>query len=875
MALKTIAKIYHNLLKLRYKIIIKNAEVLKSKQAKLFLPNHQAVVDPQILVSYLLQSQEVAPAITERYFKSKLLAGIFHKLGAVKVPDLAEGSSDTEVLNKLYQGMVGALKDGRNTLVYPSGQTVGQGYEKIFNKQSAHLIVSNLPSNARVIGVRIGGLWGSLWSRAWEGTSPDFAKTFLKGLAILFANFIFFVPKRKITIEFEDITEEAIGKSKEGRTEFNNYLESFYNIHGEEPVYFKNHFFYLPKLKRRMPDVVMGSVQQMKSSDLVDVTEVESAVLEKVKDVLKSNFDIIEEIDRTSHLYLDLGIDSLGAVTLADAIKEAFPDSEILPITEIKTVADVCLFIQGKSIEKIEYKASILEEHSIPISKLIINRKKNILENYISTFTSHNDMPFTFDATSGSTRRKDFFLKSLVVGELLKKTVKGANVGIMLPALQSTSLLLASSYIAKKVPVMFNWTVGPKILKHCVDTSGVETIITASAFFNRIKDQIPEELHDKFVFLDKKVPEIPLGMKLKGLLKAKLPFLINTAIPDTAVILFTSGSESMPKAVPLSQVNITANVDDLFVHLDIPNDTIFLSFLPPFHSFGYTVLCALPLMSGAKIAYTPDPTNIKEVMRIFRHVGAHMVLGTPTFLRMMLSNSRPNDFKKVRYAISGAEKMPVDVKDRFTQVNDSGLLIEGYGITECSPVISANPLDKQKLGSVGKVLPSLDVKIVDLDSNEILPHDKEGMILVHGDSVFNCYLDNSIQSPFVELEEKQYYKTGDLGYFDSEGYLFITGRLKRFVKVAGEMISLPFIEGVLNDEYPSDEYVLAIEGKEEDGKASLVLFTTLDLDLNATKKLMLSKGVSPLAKLVRIEKVDEIPLLGTGKIDYKNLKDRV
>jgi len=243
-------------------------------------------------------------------------------------------------------------------------------------------------------------------------------------------------------------------------------------------------------------------------------------------------------------------------------------------------------------------------------------------------------------------------------------------------------------------------------------------------------------------------------------------------------------------------------------------------------------------MSGAKIAYTPDPTNIKEVMRIFRHVGAHMVLGTPTFLRMMLSNGRPNDFKKVRYAISGAEKMPADIKERFQKVNDGGLLIEGYGITECSPVISANPLDKQKLGSVGKVLPSLEVKIIDLDSNEISPQGKEGMILVHGESVFNGYLDASIQSPFIQIEGKEYYKTGDLGYFDEEGFLFITGRLKRFVKVAGEMISLPFIEGVLNAEFPSDEPVLAIEGKEEDGKASLVLFTTLDLDLNTTKKLI-------------------------------------
>jgi len=874
--MKFLAFIYRTILSLRYKVTIHGKEVLQKNNVKLFLPNHQAIADPQLIVAHVLKYGTIAPAITDRYYDSKLLNPLFKKLNAIRVTDLTTDTSDAEVLNDLYTGMLDALKKGHNGIIYPSGQTAGQGFEKIFNKQSAHLIVSKLPDNVTIVGVRVHGLWGSIWSRAWTGKSPNFIITYIKGIIIALANLLFLIPKRDVSLEFVDLTKELKEKSTEGRTQFNNYLENFYNAKGEEKVRFIKHYFFVPKSKRHLPAVIEGSLKHMKSSDSVEISDINSEIYEKVCTILRDTFELTENIEANSNLYLDFGIDSLGAVTLVDAVRQEFPNSEVLPVTEIKTVADICLFLQGKSIKRVEYKPSFLHEHHIDIERLRVLRYKNILENYIHIFTHNSTMPFAFDATSGCSRRKDFFLKSLVVAELIKKRVKEEYVGIMLPSLQNSTLLIIACYIAKKTPVMLNWTVGHKVLSHCVETSGISKIITATAFYNKVQEQIPDELSHKLLLFDKEVPTISVGMKLKGLFKSKFPFLINTKVPDHAVVLFTSGSESMPKAVALTHKNIVSNIDDLFTHLSIPNDTIFLSFLPPFHSFGFSILSILPLICGAKIAYTPDPTAVGEVLRILRHTEANMIFGTPTFLKMLMAKARDTDLLKMRFAISGAERLPADIKERFEKMTENGLLIEGYGITECSPVLTANLFEMQKNNSVGVTLPSLDVRIIDIETQKVLGLGKEGMIIASGDSIFSGYLDKEIESPFITIDNKQFYKTGDLGYFDEDGYLFITGRLKRFVKVAGEMISLPFIEDILNEKYPSDELTFAVEGIENEGKASIVLFSTID-DLNPSEinKYLRSKGVSPIAKIAMVEKVEEIPLLGTGKVNYRFLKDRV
>lgn len=520
-------------------------------------------------------------------------------------------------------------------------------------------------------------------------------------------------------------------------------------------------------------------------------------------------------------------------------------------------------------------KESKLHLSSSPDYNVMPDPGKNILENFISEFTKDKNEPFAWDATSGSSTRKSFFLKAAVVSQLIKSKVGGKYVGIMLPALQSTTLLLIASYMAGKVPVMLNWTVGPAVLTSCAEITDLEVIITAGAFYDKIREQVPEGIEKRLLFLDKEVKNISLGMKLKGVLMSKSPSLfINTKIDQTAVVLFTSGSETVPKAVPLTHKNVVSNLAFALKNFDIRANSIFLSFLPPFHSFGFTVLSVLPLITAVKVAYTPNPTNIQEVVEVLKHTRSNNLIVTPTLLKMIMEKASKEDLESVELVISGAESLHRDTFERFRQVTENRSdIIEGYGITECSPIVSLTPKDRPKLHSVGKIIEGLDARIIDLDDDKPLPWGKEGMIVVHGDSVFNGYMDEGIEDPFITMDDKKYYRTGDLGYFDEEGYLFITGRLKRFVKIGGEMVSMPYLEKVLVGKYgESGRQVLAVEGSDKTREPKVTLFTVIDLDLTEVNKYLREQGVGSIARIRKVRKVEEIPLLGNGKINYRALK---
>jgi len=519
-------------------------------------------------------------------------------------------------------------------------------------------------------------------------------------------------------------------------------------------------------------------------------------------------------------------------------------------------------------------KESLLHISNSPDYNVMPDTGKNILENFITEFSKNKNEYFAWDANTDTSTRKSFFLKASVVSQLIKSRVKGKYVGIMLPALQSTTLLIIASYMAGKVPVMLNWTVGHKVLTTCANLTDLEVIITAGAFYDKIKDQIPEEIYKRLMFLDKEVKNISLGMKLKGLLYSKIPSLINTRIDETAVVLFTSGSETVPKAVPLTHKNVVSNLAFALKNFDIRVNGIFLSFLPPFHSFGFTVLSILPILTGVKAAYTPNPTNIREVVDVLKHTRANNIIVTPTLLKMIMDRASKEDMSSVELVISGAESLHKDTFESFMTLTDNqSIIVEGYGITECSPIVSLTPKDKPKLNSVGKIIEGLDSHIIDIDTDQVLPQGKEGMIMVRGASIFKGYMDDGIEDPFMMIDGERFYRTGDLGYFDEEGYLFITGRLKRFVKIGGEMVSMPYLEKILLERYGEEGLqVLAVEGSDKTKEPMVTLFTIKELDLAEVNKYLRDTGVASIAKIRDIRMVDEIPLLGSGKTNYRALK---
>jgi len=256
---KRLAHLVSTLLSTRYRVSIKGGELLTSHRPSIYLPNHPAEVDPQILIAEIGKFDDPVPMISEPYYNLPLIKTFMKSLGAVPVPDLEAGSRDISVVDNMRNAMLSALSDGKSVVLYPAGQLCNQGYEKVFNKQGAYRLIKELDDTTRIIGVRQHGLWGSIWSRAWWGKSPDFFKVFALSVFYVFANLIFFVPKRNVEIEFVDITEEAKKNSKEmTRREFNKFLETFYNDKGEEGARFIKHFFYSPASKRKLHKKIKG-----------------------------------------------------------------------------------------------------------------------------------------------------------------------------------------------------------------------------------------------------------------------------------------------------------------------------------------------------------------------------------------------------------------------------------------------------------------------------------------------------------------------------------------------------------------------------------------------------------------------------------------
>jgi len=241
------------LLTRRYKIIVKGEELLHEPGAKLLLQSHQSHIDPQLLGVYIARRNGLVPVISEKFLRIPILGSILRSFNAVAVSDLKHGNRDPHVLTKMFSQIMDALKKGKSVLIAPSGQIAHTPVELIKNKQSAHALVSNLPENAKVIGVRVNGLWGSMWSVAWMGKRPKFLPTFLKAIFYINANLIFFLPKREVRFEFVDITETAKLQSQSDRKTFNTYLEEFYNVYGSEKVSYIKHFFFFPKMKRKYP----------------------------------------------------------------------------------------------------------------------------------------------------------------------------------------------------------------------------------------------------------------------------------------------------------------------------------------------------------------------------------------------------------------------------------------------------------------------------------------------------------------------------------------------------------------------------------------------------------------------------------------------
>jgi len=457
-----------------------------------------------------------------------------------------------------------------------------------------------------------------------------------------------------------------------------------------------------------------------------------------------------------------------------------------------------------------------------------------------------------------------------------------SHIGIMLPASVGATTVYLATLFAGKIPVMVNWTVGSRNMVHSLNLIGVNNVLTANVLVNRLSMQgiNLEQLSDSFVFLEDLRSKISYKSKISAYLRSRLSWssLKHPKMTDTAVILFTSGSENLPKAVPLSHSNIMTNIRDIPSMATVREKDVLIGILPPFHSFGITATIVFPLCIGIRTVYNPNPTEALTITRLIEEYRVSLMVGTPTFLNGIMKASSRRQLQTLRFVISGAEKCPAAVYD---SINEHGLnikLIEGYGVTECSPIVSFNMESAPKPYTIGRVMPSLEYVIIDVDTGEEVGRNKVGVLLVRGPSVFGGYLNYDGESPFVEHKSKEWYNTGDLVSEDNDGVLVFCGRLKRFVKLGGEMISLPAIEEVLAPHFVDADYdgpVIAVEATPVEENPELILFTVKDTDRVSVNSYLRDAGLSALHNIRHVIKLNEIPVLGTGKTNYLELKKRL
>jgi acyl-[acyl-carrier-protein]-phospholipid O-acyltransferase/long-chain-fatty-acid--[acyl-carrier-protein] ligase len=290
-----------------------------------------------------------------------------------------------------------------------------------------------------------------------------------------------------------------------------------------------------------------------------------------------------------------------------------------------------------------------------------------------------------------------------------------------------------------------------------------------------------------------------------------------------------------------------------------------LTNLPLFHVFGLTVNHWLPLTVGMKMVPYANALEYKTICDIIREQKVTLMLGTPTFLAGYLKKSEPGDFSSVRLAIAGADKVPDSLREGFRAQHNMELY-EGYGTTETSPVVSVNLPGRNKPGSIGQLLPGVQVKIVSHETGEPLPCGQEGKILVRGDLVMKGYFDD-LEETSLHIRDN-WYDTGDMGMLDADGYLWHCGRLKRFVKLGGEMVSLVRIEKIMEKYLPEETECCVVEVPDSLKGAKIVAVVTMPVNEKEIMK-KLSKELPPISRPRNIMVINEIPRAGSGKIDFR------
>lgn len=857
------------LLSLRYKVTIVEADAVRKQPGPyLIMPNHPAFTEPANLLVRLWPLFRMRPLLLETNFKNPLFAPLAWLLRGIKMPDIVKASAEDRRRAEAAVGeVIAALRAGENVILWPSGRLSRDGSERLGGARTAADVLAAVP-NVTVVLARTRGLWGSMYS--WADGPPSLISGFIRGLGLWIANLFLFAPRRKVTV-----TLEAFGpvqRPQPTRAAVNQWLEAWFNADTprEEPTFVPRHVLFGPRTHTYPPPVAAAREYNLSKVK----PETKAAVAQIIEE--KSNRPLAADENSADTTFLQLGIDSLDAMDLALTVEQRFGfNSDTVPTT----LGGLWAIAEGLS-HNAPPKPPPAGWFDPPAdnSPLTIPGE-TVSAAFLNQALARRKQVIAADDLAGGVTYEKFVVGMWEMSARFR-AIDAPNVGLMLPAAVACDVAFLGLHLAGKLPVMLNWTTGPGNLAHAAKLMGLTHVVTSKAFIDRTQVQVPGT---QFVFLE----DVQAAMGTFGLLcrlfavrlfggsvKARLLRAIPGDPHRPAVVLFTSGSEKAPKAVPLTHANIISDQRGCLEALKIGRYNSVLGFLPMFHSFGLTVTGLLPLLVGLRVVHHPDPTDSSALARKVAMYRLTLVAGTPTFMSYILERAKPGDLDSLRLIVVGAEKCPPALFEKTKQKAPGAELVEGYGITECSPVVAVTQPGQRRPNTIGKPIPGVEVCVADLETKAVLPQGHMGMLHVTGPVVFPGYIGHDGPSPFEEIKGRRWYVTGDLAALDADGDIIFHGRLKRFLKAGGEMISLPALEEPFAKKYPpTDEGPrVAVEGVETPGGRRIVLFTTEPITLRDANALLQAEGHRGVMRLDDRKLVETIPTLGTGKTDYKVLR---
>jgi acyl-[acyl-carrier-protein]-phospholipid O-acyltransferase / long-chain-fatty-acid--[acyl-carrier-protein] ligase len=468
----------------------------------------------------------------------------------------------------------------------------------------------------------------------------------------------------------------------------------------------------------------------------------------------------------------------------------------------------------------------------------------------------------------------DLLKMTLALGRLVAKhSAPGECVGILMPNLAASVCMLIGTGALGRVPAMLNYKAGAGGMQDACTAARIKTVFASRAFVQqaRLEGDVAAIEGVRIVYLEDLQPTIGLADKLWILAGMVFPRAMERH-PDPAapaVVLFTSGSEGKPKGVVLSHQALLANIAQIRAVIDFSVEDKVLNALPIFHSFGLTGGALLPIMTGMNLFLYPSPLHYRVIPEVAYDRNCSVLFGTSTFLANYAKFAHPYDFFRLRYVVAGAEKLSESVRSLWFEKFGIRIL-EGYGATEAAPVLAVNTPMAYKSGTVGQFLPAIEHRLLPVPGIE-----KGGMLHVRGPNLMSGYFrfeaPGQLQPPASDAGSG-WYETGDVVSIDDEGFVSIVGRVKRFAKVAGEMVSLEVVEKLATQASPAALHGASSQADSARGE-TIVLFTTDDgLTREALTDSAKRLGVPEIAVPRKILRVDSLPLLGTGKVDYVSLK---